>query len=134
MGRPLKKDQNGVDVINTPLLTATGITVRFHDGTSLHSDGIIIKQIGGKRYRIARIGTPTVTTACTLVSGTPAAEGEVSIRGYNSGGSGQGAQVTANLVSIAKLTKRVATDYSGNRYTWFLENDSSADYIVLTAL
>ena len=128
MGRPLKKDQNGVDVINTPLLTATGITVRFHDGTSLHSDGIIIKQVGGKRYRIARIGTPTVTTACTLVSGTPAAEGEVSIQGSTSG------TLDQNLVSIAKLTKRVATDYSGNRYTWFLENDSSADYIVLTAL
>jgi hypothetical protein len=128
MGRPLKKDQNGVDVINTPLLTATGITVRFHDGTALRSDGIIIKQVGGKRYRIARIGTPTVTTACTLVSGTPAAEGEVSIRGSTSG------TLDQNLVSIAKLTKRVATDYSGNRYTWFLENDSSADYIVLTAL
>jgi hypothetical protein len=128
MGRPLKKDQNGVDVINTPALTATGITVRFHDGTALRSDGIIIKQVGGKRYRIARIGTPTVTTACTLVSGTPAAEGEVSIRGSTSG------TLDQNLVSIAKLTKRVATDYSGNRYTWFLENDSSADYIVLTAL
>jgi hypothetical protein len=128
MGRPLKKDVNGVDVINTPLLTATGITVRFHDGTSLRSDGIIIKQVGGKRYRIARIGTPTVTTSCTLVSGTPAAEGEVSIQGSTSG------TLDQNLVSIAKLTKRVATDYSGNRYTWFLENDSSADYIVLTAL
>ncbi len=134
MGRPLKTDRNGVDVINTPLLAATGITVRFHDGTALRTDGIIIKQVGGKRYRIARIGTPTVITACTLVSGTPAAEGEVSIQGYNSGGVGQGAQVTANLVSIAKLTKRVAIDFSGNRYTWFLENDSSADYIVLTAL
>ena len=128
MGRPLKKDQNGVDVINTPLLTATGITVRFHDGTALRTDGIIIKQVGGKRYRIARIGTPTVTTACTLVNGTPAAEGEVSIQGSTSG------TLDQNLVSIAKLTKRVATDYSGNRYTWFLENDSSADYIVLTAL
>ena len=128
MGRPLKKDQNGVDVINTPLLTATGITVRFHDGTALRTDGIIIKQVGGKRYRIARIGTPTVTTACTLVSGTPAAEGEVSIQGSTSG------TLDQNLVSIAKLTKRVATDYSGNRYTWFLEDDSSADYIVLTAL
>jgi hypothetical protein len=128
MGRPFKKDVNGVDVINTPLLTATGITVRFHDGTSLRSDGIIIKQVGGKRYRIARIGTPTVTTSCTLVSGTPAAEGEVSIQGSTSG------TLDQNLVSIAKLTKRVATDYSGNRYTWFLENDSSADYIVLTAL
>jgi hypothetical protein len=38
------------------------------------------------------------------------------------------------LVAIAKITKRVATDFSGNRYTWFLENDSSADYIVLTAI
>ncbi len=128
MGRPLKKDKNGVDVINTPLAAATGITVRFHDGTSLRSDGIIIKQVGGKRYRIARIGTPTVITSCTLVSGTPAAEGEVSIQGSTTG------LLDQNLVSIAKLTKRVATDYSGNRYTWFLENDSSADYIVLTAL
>jgi hypothetical protein len=128
MGRPLKTDRNGVDVINTPLLTATGITVRFHDGTALRSDGIIIKQVGGKRYRIARIGTPTVTTACTLVSGTPAALGEVSIQGSTSG------TLDQNLVSIAKLTKRVATDYSGNRYTWFLENDSSADYISMTPL
>jgi hypothetical protein len=127
MGRPLKKDQNGVDVINTPV-SDTGITVRFHDGTALRSDGIIIKQVGGKRYRIARVGTPTVTTACTLVSGTPAAEGEVSIRGSTTG------LLDQNLVSIAKLTKRVATDYSGNRYTWYLESDSSADYIVLTAL
>jgi hypothetical protein len=39
-----------------------------------------------------------------------------------------------NLKSIAKITKRVATDFDGKRYTWFLENDSSADFIVLTAL
>jgi hypothetical protein len=39
---------------------------------------------------------------------------------------------TVALVAIAKITKRVATDFSGNRYTWRLENDSSADYIVLT--
>jgi hypothetical protein len=38
------------------------------------------------------------------------------------------------LVSLAKITKRVATDFSGNKYTWFLENDSSADYIVLTPI
>ena len=128
MGRPLKKDQNGVDVINTPLLTATGITVRFHDGTALRSDGIIIKQIGGKRYRIARIGTPTVTTACTLVSGTPSASGELSIRGSTTG------LLDQNLVAIRKLTKRIAIDFSGNRYKWYLESDSSADYIVLTAI
>jgi hypothetical protein len=39
-----------------------------------------------------------------------------------------------NLVAIAKITKRVATNFSGVKYNWFLENDSSADYIVLTAI
>jgi hypothetical protein len=50
------------------------------------------------------------------------------IRGSTSG------MLDANLVAIRKLTKRIAIDFSGNRYKWFLENDSSADYIVLTAL
>jgi hypothetical protein len=39
-----------------------------------------------------------------------------------------------NLVAIAKITKRVAINFSGVRYTWYLENDSSKDYIVLTAI
>jgi len=89
-----------------------------------------------------------------LVDTTPNANGEILIQGYNSTGAGQGVQVTANLVSIRKLTKRLAygfpsvpvlsggihrgeddntaTNHDGVRYTWFLENDSSADYIVLT--
>jgi hypothetical protein len=43
-------------------------------------------------------------------------------------------QADANAVPIAKITKRVATDFSGVRYTWYLENDSSTDVIVLTAI
>lgn len=127
MGRPLRKDVRGTDVINTPV-SDTGVTVRFHDGSSLRSDGIIIKQRGAKTYVVARVGTPTTTFTCTLVSGTPSASGELSIRGSTTG------MLDADLVSIAKLTKRVATDFSGNRYTWYLESDSSADYIVLTAI
>jgi len=127
MGRPLRKDVRGTDVINTPV-SDTGVTVRFHDGSSLRSDGIIIKQRGSKTYVVARVGTPTTTFTCTLVSGTPAASGELSIRGSTTG------QLDDGLISIAKLTKRVATDFSGNRYTWYLESDSSADYIVLTAI
>jgi hypothetical protein len=127
MGRPLRKDVRGTDVINTPV-SDTGVTVRFHDGSSLRTDGIIIKQRGAKTYVVARVGTPTTTFTCTLVSGTPAALGELSIRGSTTG------NLDADLVAIAKLTKRVATDFSGNRYTWYLESDSSADYIVLTAI
>jgi hypothetical protein len=57
----------------------------------------------------------------------PAANGAMRINGYVNG---NGSAPTP----IAKITKRVATDFNGKRYTWFLENDSSSDYIVLTAL
>ena len=128
MGRALKKDVNGVDVINTPAAAATGITCEFYDGSTNRTDGILIKQRGSRTYVVARIGTPGTLFTNTLVTGTPAAAGEMRIRGSTTG------NLDTGLVSIAKLTKRVATDFSGNRYTWFLENDSSADYIVLTAI
>lgn len=128
MGRALKKDVNGVDVINTPAAAATGITCEFYDGATNQVDGILIKQRGSRTYVVARIGTPGTLFTNTLVTGTPAAAGEMRIRGSTTG------NLDTGLVSIAKLTKRVATDFSGNRYKWFLENDSSADYIVLTAI
>jgi len=64
---------------------------------------------------------------CVLKDGAPSASGEMRLWGY----------VTSNSsaeVNIAKITKRVATDFSGNRYNWVLENDSTNDYIVLTAV
>jgi ribosomal protein L27 len=128
MGRPLRKDVRGTDVINTPATTATGITCEFYDGATNQTDGIIIKQRGSKTYVVAQIGTPATLFTCTLVTGTPAAAGEMRIRGSTSG------NLDLDLVSIAKLTKRVATNFSGTRYTWYLESDSSADYIVLTAI
>jgi hypothetical protein len=127
MGRPLRKDVFGVDVIGTPAGAATGITVEFHDGSTVQTDGIIIKQRGAKTFVVARVGTPLVRFTTVLVNGTPAA-GQMRMRGSTTG------LLDQNLVSIAKITKRIATDFSSNRYKWFLENDSSADYIVLTPL
>jgi hypothetical protein len=130
MGRPLRKDINGVDVIGTPATTATGITVEFHDGTALRTDGIILKQRGAKTFVVARIGAPTVRFTCVLRSTEPAAAGQMRMVGFTA----QGQAADNGAVAVAKITKRVITDFSGNRYTWFLENDSSADYIVLTAI
>jgi len=59
------------------------------------------------------------------VNAEPAADGEMRLFGYNPTNSGA-------EVNIAKITKRVATDFSGNRYTWQLVNDSTNDYIELT--
>lgn len=126
MGRPLRKDKFGTDVIGTPVGTAAGITVAFFD-TQLRTDGIIIKQRGARTFQVAQVGTPLVRLACVLKNGTPDAIGEMRMFGYVGQ---EGA--AANEVAIAKITKKLVTDFSGNKYTWFLENDSSADYIVLT--
>jgi hypothetical protein len=130
MGRPLRKDIFGTDAIGTGATTATGVRVEFYDA-SLRTDGVIIKQRGAKSYVVARvgdIGTTANYVTATLVSDAPNAYGEMRITGYI-GGNGLN-----NTKQLAKLTKRVATDFDGIKYTWFLENDSSADYIVLTAI
>jgi hypothetical protein len=128
MGRPLRKDVRGTDVLNTPASTATGITCEFYDGSALRTDGILIKQRGASSFMVARIGTPATRYIARLVSTEPAAAYQMRIRGSTTGLSDQ------NLVAIRKLTKRIAIDFSGNRYKWYLESDSSVDYIVLTAL
>ena len=85
-----------------------------------------------------------------LVNTTPDADGEILIQGSPTGLLDEAA---AGLVPIRKLTKRLAygfpsvpvlssgyyrgedsnaaTNHDGVRYTWYLESDSSADYIVL---
>ena len=128
MGRPLRKDVLGTDVIGT-FASNTGIRVDFYDA-SLRTDGVIIKQRGAKTFvvcRVGDIGTTANYTTAVLQDSTPDAAGEMSIVGWIGGNGGAS-------VFIAKITKRVATDFSGNRYTWYLENDSSNDYIVLTAI
>ena len=147
MGRPLKKDVRGNEVLNTPV-SASGITCEFHDGISNRTDGIIIKQRGANTFKVARVGTPGTMFVCKLVDTTPNAAGEMRIQGSSTG------LLDQNLVPIAKLTKRIAygfpssptlsggfyrgedgaasTNHDQTKYTWYLENDSSADYIVLT--
>ncbi len=137
MGRPLRKDKNGVDVIRSRGTSGTdgtsGITLSgyFTADSGLNADYMIIKQRGAKTFVVAQvgnIGTTSAYTTAVLKNGTPSAAGEMQMTGSTTG------NLDTGLVNIAKITKRIATDFSGNRYTWFLENDSSADYIVLTAL
>jgi hypothetical protein len=132
MGRPLKKDVAGTDAIGTPLSTATGIRVEAYT-TQAYTDATynittnyayIVKQRGAKTFVVAN--QAGATGVCTLQSAIPSAAGQMRINGYI-GGNG------AIPTPIAKITKRVATDFNGKRYTWFLSNDSSSDYIVLTA-
>lgn len=129
MGRPLRKDVLGVDAINTFVGAETGVKVEIYD-TALRTDGVIIKQRGAKTFqctRVSTINTPASYAPYVLKNSEPIAVGEMRLFGYVGTNSG-------NEVNIAKITKRVATDFSANRYNWVLENDSSNDYIVLTPI
>lgn len=126
MGRPLKKDVNGVDVIGT-FTGNSGIKVEAYNAGSLSTASYIVKQRGAKTYDVTANGTDVYR--CTLVSAEPAANGEMRILGSTTG-------LLPATTAIAKLTKRVATDFSGNRYTWYLTQyqDSTGDVIKLTAI
>ena len=136
MGRPLRKDINGIDVIGTYGTASSdsraGIVVKFYDA-SLRTDGVIIKQRGAKSFvvaQIANIGTTSAYTTAVLTNSTPDAYGEMQIVAYLTGGA------DASAVNVAKITKRIITDFSGNKYTWRMTNyaDSTGDQIELTAL
>lgn len=127
MGRPVRKDVAGTEVFGDYATTATGIKVTAYiptaDGGSSAVAGYIVKQVGSRRYKVT---TAQGTGKCGLVESAPGA-GEMVMLGYTD----PGADVS---VAIRKLHKRTAIDFSGNRYTWILVNDSSEDYIQLTAI
>lgn len=134
MGRPLKKDVLGTDVIGTPS-SNTGVRVEAYFGGAAYTDATfntttnyayIYKQRGAKTFVLAN-QAGTTSEPCVLQSAIPSANGQMRLNGYI-GGNG------AVPTPIAKITKRVATDFSGNRYTWILVNDSTSDYIQLTAI
>jgi hypothetical protein len=140
MGRPLRKDINGVDVIGTPATTSLGIRIEAYAGGVAYTDATyngpdtggadnyayIYKQRGAKTFVVAN-QAGTNLGACVLQAAIPDSNGEMRINGYV-GGNG------AIPTPIAKITKRVATDFSGNRYTWQIVNDSTSDYIALTRI
>jgi hypothetical protein len=135
MGRPLRKDINGVDVIGTPATTSTGIRVEAYAGGVAYTDATynsstryayIYKQRGAKTF-VLKNQAGTNLGACVLQAAIPDGNGEMRINGYI-GGNG------AVPTPLAKINKRTAKDFNGVLYTWHIVHDSTSDYIVLTAV
>lgn len=140
MGRPLFKDVNGVKATRSYTTTQAGIKVQGYFGGSLATDYQIVKQRGARTFVVLRTATDNFTEAesissitasnlqiGTTVSGQPAANGEIRILGSVLG-------QTPGEIAIRKLTRRLAYDFSNNKYTWYVDNDSSGDVLVLTAV
>lgn len=121
MGRPVKRDVQGTLVFGQYAATSVGIKVSARiPGASSAKDGYILKQTGSRSYKILNADG---SGKCVLVDSITAA-GQAVMSGDDSG----------TPVTIRKLNKRTAVDFSGNRYTWRLVNDSSDDYIELTPI
>ena len=131
MGRPVKKDINGVQVFGTYASTNVGIRVDANIGGTVRDDVYIVKQKGSKSYQVIDV-SDSATRQCVLVNkeADKLAAGEMVMTGRVAADSDQ----ATNGRRIAKLTKRIATDFSGNRYKWYMADDSSSDDILLIAL
>ena len=132
MGRPLSKDINGVKVIGT-FTGDAGIRVVCKFGGVVNTDYYLVKQRGAKTYVVTRDGT---TFQLGVLAASIVNDGDILITGSTNIGRTPtlGATPSVGSIAIAKLTKRLATDFSSNTYTWYLKNyqDSTGDFIVLT--
>ena len=119
MGRPIKKIKFGTYVGEVGIKVAAYLC-----GTV--TDVFIIKQVGSHKYKVQEVSSGLVDI-CKLVSGSPVNPGEMLMVGYDN-------PFQNSAIALKKLTQRRAYDFNGNVYHWELVNDSSADYILLSAL
>jgi hypothetical protein len=133
-GAGIPTDARVASIVDATTITITSAATATATGVTLYYEGV--NQVG------------------KLVDTTPNANGEIYMTGSTIGVLNDD---TVALVPIAKITRRLAygfptvpvlsttgfnrgedsnlsTNHDATRYTWYLENDSSADYIVLTAI
>lgn len=145
MGRPINKRFFGRlavadDAADLPLNdTQYNININCQVGSNAESAlGYIIRQRSSSKFLVndAKDGTKRSTAGsgtgnvgvCTLVNKADGAldADEMSIMGFlNTTGTG---------IRIKKLYNRTARDFSNNKYTWTVSDDSTSTSIILTAI
>ena len=136
MGRPLNKryfgrtesaDSSPPDLSNEARLTVS-VKVGANAASAL---GVILSQRSETKFRVHddSDGESGNTGICTLVNkatGSLAAN-EMSLQGFVDGTDG-------NAVYIRKVQNRTMLDFDNNRYTWEIQDDSTANILILTAI
>lgn len=134
MGRPVNKRNFGL------LDDGTNFTVNVQVASNTESEqGYILRQRSVNKFLVNDLKTGTKTTVggsgtgnvgiCTLVDKASGSLGanEMSIQGTLDDGTG-------SQVRIKKLYNRTCRDFNNNRYTYVIQNDSTASIMVLTAI
>ena len=106
------------------------IPVRIYPTGGSASAGYIIKQAGARRFKCAQTvptSPPGTNEVYKIVQGTnmdPTVAGTMTLIGLLNG----------SPVALKKINFRTAADFSGNRYKWTLQDDSTATLLILTAI
>jgi len=122
MGRPINKRYLGA----TDGAGDGNFTAIVKVGANAVSEvGIIISQRAETLFVVndAQDGTGN-QGSCRLVDKTFPDDGEMVIRGYVNG--------SGTPVNIRKLHNRTVIDFDNNRYDWEIQDDSTANILVLT--
>jgi len=132
MGRPINKrylgatqeSPSGDDLVNDGNLTAI---VKIGTNAVVET-GIVLSQRSETKFRVQDDpdGAGGNVGVCRLVDKDVPGDNEMVIKGYVNG--------TGNGVNIRKLHNRTVFDFDNNRYTWEIQDDSTANILVLTAI
>lgn len=113
---------------NIPVYKARidGAEMDVADGAA--SNLYILAQKGARRFKV--YSESNGIGICTLVDNDGSSgidDGEMVIRGFVGTNSGE-------AVYIRKISGKKAYDFNNNIYTWYVDNDSSANILILTAI
>ena len=130
MGRPVNSRYFGTVLDEVGSEASENITVNVKvTGEAISNTGIILSQRSVNKFKVNDANDGSGTDGiCTLVDKDAGdlADAEMTLIGYV-GGTGDG-------VNIKKLYNRTCRDFSNNRYTWAMSDDSTSNVMVLTAL
>jgi hypothetical protein len=126
MGRPLNKRWFGMVGTGSGAGKFAGnhLPIKANVGTG-EFDGYIIKQRATHKFKASRIDNSErgIVKLVDKTSGLSSGEGAL-----------LGIVIGTGPVALKKLTSHVAVDFSGNRYSWTLQDDSTATLLILTAI
>ena len=129
MGRPLNKRYFGTTADGGDETGEGTLTVSVKVGSNTATDlGIILSQRSETKFSVddnpAGGGNTGVCTLVNKATGSLAAD-EMSLQGFVDG---------ASAVYIRKVQNRTMIDFDNNRYTWEVQDDSTSNILVLTAI
>ena len=121
MGRPINKRFFGPTGLGTGT-TGNKLPVRANLGAG-QFEGYIIKQRATRKFKVSddAASQSGVVTLVNKLTGLSAGEGSL-----------VGIVIGVGPVAVRKFTSHHAFDFSGVRYTWTLQDDSTETLLILT--